>query len=155
MNAIVGYDTINCLGAMRNKVEYRLEEQVGFLLRLANQRHTTIFQAHTVNDLTPRQFSTLVRVAELVECSQNLLGRKTNMDASTIKGVVERLRMKKLVALKPDPRDRRRKLIMLTVTGAALVGQLHEIGLEISSKTLMPLSADEQAEFLKLLAKLT
>ena len=133
---------------------YRLEEQVGFLLRLANQRHKTIFQARTVNDLTPRQFSVLVRVAELVECSQNLLGRKTNIDASTIKGVVERLRKKELIELRPDPSDRRRKLIALTAAGSELVGRLHHVGREISEETLMPLSASERAEFLKLLAKL-
>ena len=155
MNGNCHCDTVDRMKTRQNVVGYRLEEQVGFLLRLANQRHTTIFQANTVKDLTPRQFSALVRVAELAECSQNLLGRKTNMDASTIKGVVERLRRKKLVELKPDSTDRRRKLIVLTAAGAALVGKLHEVGLEITRETLMPLSTNEQTEFLKLLAKLT
>ena len=42
---------------------YRLDDQVGYLLRLANQRHTTIFQANTVDGLTPTQFSALVNEA--------------------------------------------------------------------------------------------
>ena len=43
---------------------YRLDDQVGYLLRLASQRHTTIFQSLSVEGLTPTQFSALVRIAE-------------------------------------------------------------------------------------------
>ena len=52
-------------------LDYVLEDQVGYLLRLASQRHSVIFQKHAIENMTPTQFSTLVRVAEIGEVSQN------------------------------------------------------------------------------------
>ena len=82
---------------------YRLEDQVGYLLRLASQRHSIIFQNRISNDLTPTQFSTLIRVAEKKEVSQNQLGRLAAMDIATIKGVVDRLKAKGLLQVTADP----------------------------------------------------
>ena len=44
--------------------EYRLQEQAGFLLRKANQRHLTIFAKH-IGDLTPPQFASLAKLHEV------------------------------------------------------------------------------------------
>ena len=90
---------------------YVLDAQIGYLLRLANQRHALIFQELSVLDLTPTQFSAMVRLLDEGECSQNELGRRTAMDVATIKGVVDRLRGKGLVTLNPDPNDKRRTTI--------------------------------------------
>ena len=64
---------------------YRLEEQIGFKLRVANQKHLEIF-AHEMPDLTPRQFAVLARLTEDGPLSQNHLGRQVAMDAATTKG---------------------------------------------------------------------
>ena len=96
------------------KEQYLLEEQVGYLMRLAGQRHATIFQSLAPFGLTPTQFSALVKLLEVGECSQNELGRKTAMDVATIKGVVDRLRQRDLVVVRPDPADKRRSLISLS-----------------------------------------
>lgn len=133
---------------------YRLEEQVGFLLRLANQRHTAIFARLAPFDLTPTQFAALVRLVENGECSQNELGRRTAMDVATIKGVVDRLRSKGLVELKPDPEDRRRTLISVSSQHGKIVNSLHEAGRLITKKTLGPLNAADRRTFLRLLAKM-
>jgi hypothetical protein len=58
---------------------YLLDEQVGFLLRQATQRHTAIFAARMIEDLTPTQWAALARLSERGPCSQNLLGRCTAM----------------------------------------------------------------------------
>ena len=42
---------------------YKLDEQVGYILLLASQRHATVFNKHSELGLTPTQFSALVRVA--------------------------------------------------------------------------------------------
>lgn len=44
--------------------DYNLDEQVGYLLRLANQRHASLFQKHTIENLTPTQFSALMRISQ-------------------------------------------------------------------------------------------
>lgn len=134
---------------------YNLDDQVGFLLRLVSQRHAAIFQARMQPDLTPMQFSALIRLAETPGCSQNRLGRLTGMDGATIKGVVDRLAAKALVALTPDPADRRRTLIALTPEGAALIAPLQDLGHRITAETLAPLTPTEQAQLLRLLRKMT
>ena len=106
-------------------------------------------------DLTPTQFSALVRLAELGDCSQNELGRRTMMDVATIKGVVDRLRDKNLIRFTPHPHDRRRRLITLSRQGKDIVTPLHALGREVTCKTLAPLSETERISFLSLLAKLT
>ncbi|MFC3117565.1 MarR family winged helix-turn-helix transcriptional regulator [Jhaorihella thermophila] len=90
--------------------DYVLDEQVGFLMRRANQRHLAIF-ARSIPDLTPTQFAALARLCELERVSQNALGRATAMDAATIKGVVDRLRARGLVEVTPDEVDQRRVVL--------------------------------------------
>ena len=70
---------------------YHLQDQVGFILRKASQRHIAIFARH-IDDLTPPQFAALAKLAEIGETSQNQLGAQIAMDAATIKGVIDRLK---------------------------------------------------------------
>ena len=133
---------------------YVLDEQVGYLMRLATQRHTAIFQKHTVEGLTPTQFSALVRLAEEAPCSQNHLGRRAAMDIATIKGVVDRLRQKELVSAEPSSEDRRRTLLSLTPQGQALLGRMQEAGRTITRETLEPLGKSERQALLRILRKL-
>ena len=77
---------------------YVLEEQAGHLLRRAHQRHSAIFQATIGDDqLTPLQFAALMKLSDVGETSQNLLGRLTAMDAATMQGVIKRLSARGLI----------------------------------------------------------
>ena len=134
--------------------EYHLDIQVGFLLRRATQRHLAIF-AGLIPDLTSTQFATLAKLCELGPISQNALGRHTAMDAATIKGVVDRLRKKGLVASEPDPDDQRRIIVMPTDVGRAAYKSFCGPALSVTEKTLAPLSDEERAIFLQYLEKLT
>jgi DNA-binding MarR family transcriptional regulator len=133
---------------------YILDDQVGFILRQASQRHTAIFAAHMVHGLTPTQFAALARLAEAGASSQNRLGRLTAMDGATIKGVADRLRKRGLIAAVPDPQDRRRVMLDLTDDGRRVAAEAMAAGREITEATLAPLSAQERAALLDLLAKL-
>ena len=88
-----------------------MEDQVGFLMRVAMQRHTSIFMSLMVHGLTQTQFAALAKLVEVGTCSQNHLGRLIYLDAATIKGVVDRLRMRKLVTIQINPKDRRRSMV--------------------------------------------
>ncbi len=136
--------------------DYVLDEQVGHLLRRAHQRHAAIF-LEMIDDaqLTPLQFGAIMKLADVGQTSQNQLGRLTAMDAATMQGVIKRLIARGLVVRGPDPDDRRRLLLTLSANGVALAGQVVQRGLEISAKTLEPLSASERETFLKLLARLS
>ena len=133
---------------------YRLDDQVGYLLRLAHQRHLSIFQQNMLDDLTPTQFSALIRLAEIGSCSQNDLGRRTSVDVATIKGVVDRLENKDLVAIRNNPDDRRQKIVSLTRQAHKTIDQLEQAGLDISRTTMKPLTRAEQDQLLGLLRKL-
>lgn len=134
---------------------YRLDRQIGFLLRRAHQRHTAIFVAEMPHRLTPTQFALLVKLEEVGACSQNRLGRLTAMDVATVKGVVDRVRARRLVAAKPDPDDRRRTLIDLTDKGRKIVAASRRAGVVITERTLDPLTARERASLLRLLEKVS
>ncbi|MEM6823617.1 MAG: MarR family transcriptional regulator [Pseudomonadota bacterium] len=134
--------------------DYVLDEQVGYLMRLATQRHTAIFQAHAPAGLTPTQFSALIRLADEGPCSQNHLGRLAAMDIATIKGVVDRLRQKDLVQAASSPEDKRRLILSLTPKGQALAQELRKAGGLITEETLAPLSGSERRALLTLLRKL-
>ncbi len=134
---------------------YRLESQVGHLLRRAHQRATSIFQT-TIGDpnVTPTQYAALVKLHDLGELSQNHLGRLTAMDPATTQGVIRRLRDRGLIEARPDPNDRRRTLLKLTAAGNKVLSRLIGNGPKVSELTLDPLSAEEQQTFLALLRRL-
>ncbi len=135
-------------------VRYRLEEQVGFLLRRATQRHVVIFAGHMGEEITPTRWAVLAKLYEAGPSSQNRLGRNTAMDAATIKGVVDRLIERDLVETQPDPRDARRRVIALSDRGRRLVERSIEVALVISRRTLEPLTQAERTALLALLRKL-
>ena len=134
--------------------EYKLDEQVGFLLRKASQRHLTIFAEH-IADLTPTQFAALAKLWELGKVSQNQLGRHTAMDAATIKGVIDRLRKRGLVETAPDLKDRRRLFVEPTRLGCEAYENYVAAAHHITDRTLETLSPKERQRFLELLVKLT
>lgn len=138
-----------------SETAYILEDQVGYLLRLASQRHAAIFQKHAVQNLTPTQFTTLLRVAEQGDVSQNHLGRLAAMDVATIKGVVDRLKAKGLMQSRPDQVDKRRSIISLTDKGADLIEDLKQTGLIITEDTLSPLTTQERRTLANLLRKIS
>ncbi len=137
-----------------NAANYRLEDQVGYILRRATQRHLTIFSDY-IGDLTSTQFATLAQLHKSGPISQNELGRRTAMDGATIKGVIDRLGKRGLVKTRPDPVDRRRIFVELTSTGTQSYLESVDLAVEITTKTLEPLSQKEAALFLDLLKKIT
>ncbi len=134
--------------------DYRLEDQIGFILRKASQRHLSIF-AGLVPGLTAMQFAALAKLFALGPLSQNGLGRETAMDAATIKGVVDRLAQRGLVTTSQNRTDRRRMVVDLSPTGAELFARLAETALQVSERTLAPLNPAERKSLLHLLARLT
>ena len=138
---------------MSDTNDYRLDAQVGFLLRRANQRHLSIF-AKAVDDLTPTQFAALAKLSEHGAMSQNDLGRRTAMDAATMKGVVDRLARKGLVTTRSDETDLRRVIASLTPKGAELIAATIPTADDVTAATLAPLHVEEQQTLVALLAKM-
>jgi MarR family transcriptional regulator, lower aerobic nicotinate degradation pathway regulator len=132
---------------------YALEDQIGFRLRLANQRHLEIFAA-TVAEVTPTQFATLVKLKQEGVLSQNHLGRLVAMDAATTKGVIDRLRKKGFVETTPSTSDLRRLDVTLSAQGDAFVTAMIPVARNITAQTTKNLTKREAAQLLSLLQKL-
>ena len=133
--------------------EYRLDDQVGYKLRLATQRHLEIFSQH-LSDVTPTQFSILARLYEVGETSQNQLGRLVAMDAATTKGVISRLLEKQLVEARADPNDLRRRQISLTDAGRELTIASIEKAKKITAETVAHLTERDVQRLLALLDRI-
>ena len=133
---------------------YRLDDQVGFVLRQAHQRHAALFASLMIEGLTPTQWAAMSKLAEVGACSQNLLGRLTAMDAATIKGVIDRLVLRGFARAVPDAEDARRRLIDLTPLGAELCARAAPLAHEITARTLSPLEPDERELLVALLKRL-
>ncbi len=133
---------------------YSLDDQVGFLLRRAQQRHLSIFN-DMIPDFTPTQFAALAKLHECGALSQNELGRQAAMDAATIKGVADRLRKRGLIQTRRDDRDQRRIYLDLTPQGRSTYYWLVAKAAEITNRTVTSLSASERVQLNVLLKKLT
>jgi len=136
-------------------MQYILDNQVGFVLRQAQQRHTMLFAALMIDGLTPTQWAALAKLWECGAQSQNQLGRLTAMDGATIKGVIDRLTSRGLTATRADPEDGRRLLIELTEEGHGLYRRAAPVALEITEKTLAPLDESEREILVALLRRIT
>lgn len=141
---------------MGSRDKYVLENQVGHLLRRANQRHTNLFAKLLDGyDLTPLQFAAIMKLSERQELSQNELGRLTAMDPNTVQGVVLRLLKMNLVERRESDTDKRRKLLSLTAEAQRMIDDLAQKGIDITDATLAPLTAAEVETFVGLLRRLT
>ena len=134
---------------------YRLEEQVGYWLRRAYQRHMAIFAGIMSDlDLTSMQFAALVKLHELKAVSQTELGRLTGMDRATVSGVVARLKLRELVLYKPDPLDKRSRIIALTPAGETLLAEAMKRIALVTEQTLDPIDGAERESLRAILQKM-
>lgn len=133
---------------------YELDQQVGFLLRQAGQRHVAIFAAAIGDRLTTTQWAALSKLRQIEPCSQNQLGRETAMDFATIKGVVDRMAKRGFVRTARDPHDGRRLVLSLTPEGHAVVADNVDRARAITEQTLAPLTERERSVLLELIRKI-
>jgi DNA-binding MarR family transcriptional regulator len=149
-------DTLETARSQQNSSDpYELENQIGFLLRRAHQRHVSIFTDHMPAGLTTQQFAVLRRLREFGQLSQNELGRQTAMDQSTINGVVQRLFKRDLILKKPSATDKRMVLLELTQSGNAMLDDVMNLANDITNLTLEPLKPQQRATLLKLLRQIS
>ena len=151
-----GHDGVEVPTTGGRTTRYRVEDQIGYLLRRAHQRATSVFQSMIGDEeITPTQYSSLVKLLEHDELSQNRLGRLVAMDKATTQGVVRRLKSRELLTSRPDPGDARRVLLKLTTAGRRLTEQLAANGPDVSREILKPLPPALQKTLVELLRRIT
>lgn len=135
---------------------YVVDQQVGYLLRKAYQRHLAIFQQNIgCSQLTSVQFTVLYTVNFLEGCSQKELVEKTAIDQATIRGIVDRLIKRELLIQSQDTIDKRKVKIHITDLGIELLQDATDKAQLISEKTLDVLNPAEQLALIHVLKKLS
>lgn len=135
---------------------YDVTKQIGHLLRKAYQRHLAIFHDTLASSqLTSAQFVTLCSLRDRGDSSQIDLVRSTAVDQATIRGVVDRLKSRGLIALKRDVEDGRKVVISLTPEGEALLDAAIPHAFRISEETVKALNAAERVALDYLLQKIS
>ena len=131
-----------------------LYEHPGHLLRRAQQISVSIFYDEMGSELTPVQYAILSRLAEHPGIDQVSLAGLAAVDTSTGATVCARLEEKGLLERKVIPHNRRQRALTITAEGARLLDGLEPGAQRLRQRLLEPLSAEEQAQFMALLAKL-
>lgn len=134
---------------------YRVEDQIGYLIRRAHQRASSIFEA-VMRDfaVTPVQYAVLCKLHDLGPTSQNQVGRLVGVDPATMFGVARRLTARGLVRPTADETDARLVLLALTDEGFRVIEAMKRLGSEVTARTLAPLSPAEAELLVGLIARL-
>ena len=85
---------------------------------------------------------------------QKAIGRELSLDRTTTAEVLKRLSDKGLVEIRVNPDDRRSRLSVITKEGLKLINDLQESIHRSQELLIEPLSPDDRAAFMKLLAQL-
>ncbi len=132
-----------------------LDALPGFHIRRLQQIAVAIFLQETeAHGITPVQYAALQAVQTSPGLDQRSLARAIGFDTSTIAGVVDRLEARGWVQRNASPTDRRVRLLTITGAGQALLLAVQPDMLRAQQRMLAPLSADEQAEFMRMLRRL-
>jgi DNA-binding MarR family transcriptional regulator len=132
-----------------------LQATPGHLIRRAQQIAVSIFAEQLANaDITPVQFAILNALLDSPGIDQVSLAKRVAFDPATSGSVIGRLEAKAWVERKADPKDRRRKLLVVTAAGVQALGQVQKDVARIQEKILSPLTASEQSQFVHLLSSL-
>ncbi len=128
----------------------------GFQLRRAYQILMSLAEEECARlDLTPHQQTCIGVLARCGGLDQNTLARAMGMDRATMGQLLRRLESKGWIERKPDIHDLRRKLVVLTQSGAALVSQADAVAERVGERLLEGLTPEEAETWLKLTSKLT
>ena len=132
-----------------------IEKSVGFLLAKAYQRGCATFKEHFDRyDLTPQQFGLLAFLWIEDGLSQAELSARSQIDRTTMGGLVDRLEKEGLVARRPHPEDRRAYQVYLTGRGRAMEDELCTLSIRSHETFTAKLSDRERETLVRLLEKL-
>lgn len=128
----------------------RMETTPGYLLRRAQQAHTTLWNEH-VEDLTGPQYAVLASVFEQGVATQAQIGRGASLDSSTVAEVVNRLIAKGWLRRERSDHDRRQVSVRLTAPAQSALHYLQGPVSRVQQLLMQNLAEDEKDDLVTLL----
>jgi DNA-binding MarR family transcriptional regulator len=125
----------------------------GYLIRRAQQVHSTIWSSILDGDLTSTQYAVLVAAAASESVDQTQIGIRASLDSSSVADIVTRLEAGGWLTRRRDPVDGRRVIVELTVPATMAVRHLTRSVAAVQQQLLAPLDTGESEQFLRLMQK--
>ena len=142
------------LGA--DKPPEQLGDYTGFLMNWAATRSREAFGRALVDvGLKPPQFGILTMIAARPGMTQNELVEATDIDPSTMVALLDHLEVAGLAERRPHESDRRKRSVYLTAQGKGALAKGQKAAARVGEETFARLTADERAEFHRLMRKVT
>ena len=131
------------------------KDTIGFLLNDAARLMRRDFERRTRSlGLTRAQWQTLFHLARNEGCNQATLADLLDVEPITIARTIDRLELSGLVERRPDPGDRRARLLFLGERAHPLLEELRALGAETREIALAGISDDERTLLMTLLARM-
>jgi DNA-binding MarR family transcriptional regulator len=134
---------------------FDIEKNIGFLLAKAYQRAFALAkEGLEPYDLTPPQFGILAFLWQQDGLTQVELSERSQVDRTTMGGLIDRLEKCGLVERHPHPHDRRAHQIRLTPKGTSMEAPLSECSNKALAKFTSGLTDHDIAVFARILETL-
>jgi DNA-binding MarR family transcriptional regulator len=121
--------------------------------RLWRASHTHVAEALQSIGLTTALFGVLNVLAARDGAIQQELGSAMGIDPSTMVSLIDQLESGGLAKRRPNPKDRRARLVSITPKGRRLLQRARKLAFESEDEVLGGLSAAERRDLLKLLRR--
>jgi DNA-binding MarR family transcriptional regulator len=130
-------------------------DSLGYQLGLLNRLYDRCLQdALKEYGVAPGQFAPLVMLFEEDGLTQAELCRRINVEQPTMANTLERMERDGLVKRKADSEDRRRAHVFLTARAKDIQAQVMEAARAVSNRTVGRLTASEQDDMFRLVARM-
>lgn len=127
----------------------------GFLIRRLHQIHCALFLDETARfGITPVQYSLMTALAQHGEIDQQSVAHEVGLERTTVAEVLIRLEARELLTRRPDPSDKRARLVKLTRAGKALVKKMAPAVQRAHDRTLEPLAGEDRDQLMLKLIQL-
>ncbi len=131
---------------------YDIEKSIGFLLSKAHQRGVALFAGEIGRyEITTQQFGVLAFLWQQDGLTQSELSEKTQIDRTTMGGLIDRLVRSGLVERCPHPQDRRAHLVFLAERGKLLEAELTELADDVLQRFTAGLTESDIQELARIL----
>jgi DNA-binding MarR family transcriptional regulator len=129
--------------------------RLGYLLKHAQQRMARLNgEALAPFDINGRELAVLLTLADHEPASQQLAADRLGVDRTTMVALLDGLEAKRLVARRPDARDRRRNVVEPTPAGRTTLAAALRASDAAERELLEPLGDADGAQLRALLARL-
>lgn len=129
---------------------------IGKYLSITHRAHTSLIDKKFKEkfNISHGQVFILIKIYKNEGINQHKLCEEYNLDKAGVGRIIKKLEEKNLIKRKPDPKDKRKKMIFITEKAKALKSEFFELLGTVESKIKNDLTEEEIEIFLKILKKI-